>query len=209
MNININNYGNFNEKYVIRIRETLIKALSAHPRTLLLRVDLRLPESETHLFNPDPSIITRFVASLKSQIMADIKQKRRLGKRTHDCSVRHIWVREFNQAGKPHYHVVLMFNKDTYAYPGTYKPKEGAYIHNLAFMIMEAWIRALNFSFLPDYTQYYSLVHFPANCYYHLNVNDVNFKNQLSDVIHRVNYLAKEYSKDYSDGQRNFGCSQY
>lgn len=76
-------------------------------------------------------------------------------------------------------------------------------------MIMEAWIRALGLNTVNNHQQYYSLVEFPASCYSHLSKNHNNFTNQLSNVTDRLNYLAKDYSKDNFDGQRNFGCSQY
>ncbi|MCU6209280.1 inovirus Gp2 family protein, partial [Enterobacter cloacae] len=35
------------------------------------------------------------------------------------------------------------------------------------------------------------------------------FTEQYTEITNRVNYLAKEHSKDNTDGQRNFGCSQF
>ncbi len=76
-------------------------------------------------------------------------------------------------------------------------------------MIMEAWVRALGLNTVVNHQQYYPLVEFPANCYYHLSKNHSDYTAQLSNVTDRLNYLAKDYSKDNSDSQRNFGCSQY
>ncbi|MFJ5434006.1 inovirus Gp2 family protein [Pectobacterium sp. CHL-2024] len=208
MNINTNSYGLLNRNYVNRIQETIIKALQEYPRVMLLRVDLRLPETNMDYYNGDSMLITRFIVSLKAQIEADLLKKHKLGKRIHLCHLRYIWAREFNQIGRKHYHVALLFNRETYAYPGSYSQRNGGYSHNLSLMIMEAWARALNINNTVNPQSYYSLVEFPTNCYYHLSKNSVNFDVQLSAVIDRVNYLAKEYSKDNSDGQRNFGCSQ-
>ncbi|EOK4231882.1 TPA: inovirus-type Gp2 protein [Escherichia coli] len=36
-----------------------------------------------------------------------------------------------------------------------------------------------------------------------------HYQNDYATIMNRLSYLAKEYSKDYSDGKRNFGCSQY
>lgn len=209
MNFNTGSYGSLNQNYVKRIHETINKSLQEYPRTLLLRVDLRLPEMHSMNYNTDSTLITRFIVSLKSQIEADLLKKQNAGKRVHPCRLRHIWTREFNHEGRKHYHVVLLFNKDTYAYPGNYTPTDGEYSQSLALMIMKAWVRALNLSSAMNYQQYYALVEFPVNCYYHLNVNSDNYNTQSNAVVVRVNYLAKEYSKDSSDGQRNFGCSQY
>ncbi|EMU8144924.1 inovirus Gp2 family protein [Salmonella enterica] len=205
MNINTAGFGPLNEKHIIRIQETLDKSLEEHPRILLLRVDLHLPD-EGHA---DSAVITRFIVSLKEQIKSDLHRKKTSGKRTFPCYLRHIWVREFSQTGKKHYHVALLMNKDNYAYPGNYKPTDGVYPHNLAVMIMEAWVRALNLVRNDNYRRYYSLVHFPRHCSFHLIKYSADFKEQYQSTMERLSYFAKEYSKDYSDGQRNFGCSQY
>ncbi|CAI1931627.1 inovirus Gp2 family protein [Serratia fonticola] len=204
---NINSHGPLNIKYVNRIRETLNNSLREHHRTLVLRVDLRLPESSP--YNTDSTLITRFIESLKSQKNADIYKKIFSKKRYHPCRIRYAWAREFSKNGKKHYHVVLFFNKDTYAYPGTYKPnQEGVYHHNLALMIMEAWVRALKLHQEDNHQKHYKLVHFPGNCYTHLNMADLTYLHDYEAVMNRLSYLAKEYSKDSSDRQRNFGCSQ-
>ncbi|HBM3061554.1 TPA: inovirus Gp2 family protein [Klebsiella oxytoca] len=209
MSINTNSYGTLNQNYVKRIQDTITKALNDYPRVMVLRVDLRLPEIETGSYKHDSGIVTRFVVSLKAQIEADLLKKCNAGKRVHSCHVRHIWAREFNEYGKKHYHVALLFNRETYAYPGSYTSTDGEYTHNLAMMIMEAWVRALGLNTVVNHQQYYPLVEFPASCYYHLSKNHNDYTAQLSSVTDRLNYLAKDYSKDNSDSQRNFGCSQY
>jgi len=200
MDINIGSYGPLNQYSVKRISETLNKALLEYPRTLVLRVDLRLPDSQCY----ESTLITRFIVSLKAQIAADLNRKQKSGIRTHPCSVRYIWAREFGQCGKRHYHVVLLFNKDTYAYAGSYQSE----YHNLAHMIQEAWSRVLNIPPAPDGYPHYALVEFPPDPYYHLNTRKESFNADYQAVMNRVLYLAKTYSKDCSDGQRNFGYSQ-
>lgn len=209
MSINTNSYGTLNQNYVKRIQDTITKALNDYPRVMVLRVDLRLPEIETDSYKHDSGIVTRFIVSLKAQIEADLLKKCQAGKRIHPCRVRHIWAREFNEYGKKHYHVALLFNREVYAYPGSYTNMDGKYTHNLALMIMEAWVRALGLNTVVNHQQYYPLVEFPAGCYYHLSKNHNDYTAQLLNVTDRLNYLAKDYSKDNSDSQRSFGCSQY
>lgn len=205
MSINIASYYPLNENHKKRLRETLDKALSEYPRLLVVRVDLKLPDDEY-----DSTVITHFIVSLKAQISADLYRKQKAGKRVHPCRVRFAWAREFGQKGKKHYHLVLLFNKDTYGYPGSYYRKNDKYQHNLAFMIMEAWGRTLDPYGFNSPELFYSLVSFPATaCYYQLNTRKPGFDSGYQTVINRINYLAKVHSKDYSDGQRNFGCSQY
>lgn len=206
--VNVNSNGPLNINYMKRIQATLNKSLREYHRTMVLRIDLRLPDDSP--YEKDPALVTRFICSLKSQKDADQLKKISLHKRTHHCRIRYVWVREFNKNGKKHYHLVLFFNKDTYAYPGSYKPDhEGNYHHNLAYMIMESWVRALKLQKEDDYQKHYKLIHFPENCYAHLNRYSSTYLEDYENVINRLSYLAKEYSKDSSDNQRNIGCSQY
>ena len=204
--LNLSNNGPLNIKHIKRIQDTLNKSLREYHRTMVLRVDLRMPEN--NLYAKDSTLITRFMESLKSQKNADRLNKLSFRKRTHHCRIRHVWVREFNKNGKKHYHLALFFNQEAYAYPGTYKPDhEGKYRHNLAYMIMEAWVRALHLDKEENYQQHYRLIHFPYNCHARLNMYDLSYQDNYAAIMNRLSYLAKEYSKDYSDGKRNFGCS--
>lgn len=74
-------------------------------------------------------------------------------------------------------------------------------------MIMEAWVRALHLDQEESYQQYYRLIQFPDNCHARLNMYGLSYQNDYAVIMNRLSYLAKEYSKDHSDGKRNFGCS--
>lgn len=208
MTINTNAYGTLNKKHVARIKDTFDNAFEVYSRVLLLRVDLRMPDIDSSMYSDDASVITRFMSSLKSKIEADLTRKQKAGKRIYTCNLITVWCREFGKNDKKHYHVALWLNKDVYAYPGSYKSVDGKYNHNLAYMIMSAWVSALKIQDPINSSQhYFPLVHFPKNCYYHINKNSPNFYEELNKAIERVIYLAKDYSKDNSDGKRNFGCS--
>lgn len=198
-------YGELWEHYVNRIEETIGKALESHSRTLALRFDLRLPEIDNESFGgTDSKAITRFFQSLKEQIKADALRKKKNNKRSHPTSVRYVWAREFEQRGiKPHYHILLLLNKDTYCAPGKYDPD----IHNLAFMIKDAWCRALwleQSNFMRDH----HLAHFPVEPFVWLDINRSDLNDSYQKLRHRSLYLAKVRSKHKEDGYRNFGTSQ-
>lgn len=196
-----------NKRYKQRIKDTLDKALKEHPRTLVLKIELCIPGS---IYNPDSTLMTRFIASLDAQIAADIQKRSNSGVRVHPCTLRFVWVREFHKDGRKHYHLALFINKDTYAFPGTYYPdKKGKYSHNLSLMIMDAWIRTLRLDKDVDYQKHYWLINFSDNFYYRLNKNQISFISGYPLVLDRLRYLAKNITKNYSDGQRSFGCSQY
>ncbi|WP_024530465.1 inovirus Gp2 family protein [Serratia fonticola] len=206
MSINTPGYYILNQYHNARIKTAVAKALHEHPRTLMIRVDLYLPDKS---FNADSAQMTRFIASLKAQVNADIQRRINTGVRVHPCNLRYVWTREFCQSEIKHYHVALLFNKDTYAYPGTYRPGEnGEYMYNLSLMIMEAWVRALSLDKDEGYKKHYSLVHFTHHNYRHLNVSSPSFSVDYDEVLTWLSYFAKEYSKNHSDGQRNFGSSQ-
>lgn len=195
----ITSYGPLNSDYLNGINKTIQAALEEHPRTFALRVDLRLPDDV--LARIDAAVISRFFDSLKAKLKADSNKKRAEGKRVHPCTLRYVWVREFNQREyKKHYHVLLLLNKDAYAFLGDYRASEG----NLAALITQSWLSALGFK---D-ERYQSLAYFPDNPCYYLDVKTLDTDGVYEKLITRVSYLAKERSKISNDGERNFGCSQ-
>lgn len=188
----------YNPKYQSRIKTTLDNSLSVHPRTMVVRVDLRLPEKyETTSISP----ITRFFESLKSKINHDLACKEQCWQKKLFCQLRYAWVREIGPInGKKHFHVLLFLNKDIYHSLGDFSLEAG----NLSAMIRQAWCSALNLSF-PEYQQ---LVHFPKNGTIYIDVNHQDYPQQLYRFWERANYLAKEATKHYGDGERSFGCSR-
>ncbi|PVZ79462.1 inovirus Gp2 family protein [Serratia sp. S1B] len=201
-----------NQYYAKRITETMDKALAQYPRLLAVRFDLRFPDEENRVDCPtryydNPDVISRFINSLKSQIAEDIKRKRKAGKNTLTCDVRYIWVREHNeQETKNHYHVVLLFNKDAYAWPGRRETGTSFNRYSVFQMVIEAWVRAIK---REDHEKnHHGLIHLPHEGFYQLNRNKPDFKAKYEELTERAMYLAKDHSKNTSDGYRNFGCSQ-
>ena len=205
----ISPFGLSNQHHMDRIRETLDKSLQEYPRTFVLNLILRLPDENYEHYKADPKLITRFIESLKSQIEHTQKRKAAEGKRIRSCNVRYAWSREFGEEkGKKHYHVALMLNNDVYCNAGTYYPIQGLYIHNLALMIMEAWVRTLSLNVTPDYQKYYPLVHFVKEGDFRLDRKGKNFEYYYSQLDRSLSYLTKLATKDSSDGMRKFGCSK-
>ncbi|OVZ78999.1 inovirus Gp2 family protein [Yersinia kristensenii] len=198
-------YGPLWRHYVVRMEETLQKALVAHSRTLALRVDLHFPDPDVLVCAAtDSQTITRCMASLRAQLTAQWHRKSQPGGRIHWTDLRYIWVREFDWFGvKPHYHVVLLLNKDAYQSPGNYQ-FDGT---NLATMIMAAWYRALKIDMLTN-PKHRSLVKFPKNPCYWLDANSDNVEEVFTDLMFRIRYMAKVRSKHHDDGYRLFACSQ-
>lgn len=208
-----NNHGPLNNGYIDRIVETINFSLSEHPRTMAIRVDLRLPyisdpnahmdvDMPVYFFNIDRGVISRFFASLYSQIKYDLDVKRKEGKRVHECTMRYVWVREYSSGYKWHYHVLILLNKDTYGFLGSHRDFDNQ--DNLIGKIRKAWSSALN----GKYDECASLVYIPENPIYYLNVKGDDYHDVYSKLVFRCSYMAKDETKPYGDGGRCFGCSQ-
>lgn len=198
----------FNDTYLNRIGGVICNALKDHSQTTVVRVDLHLPEhrdiSDSILCNPDLSqgLMSRFIESLREQIVFYQRQKAWEGKRIHRCSVRYVWVLERPElSGKKHYHLALFVNTDTFNGLGSYDEKGTG----LASMIQNAWLSAMK---LRNWPEYRTLVHIPENPMAFLSLNSLDFRDNLDALTFRLSYMAKHRTKRYSSNERSFGCSQ-
>ncbi|TXE24843.1 inovirus Gp2 family protein [Serratia ureilytica] len=198
----------FNVAYLPRIAQVLCNALQEHSQTTVIRVDLHLPEdgdvgdSITSDADLSQGLMSRFIDSLKAQIVAYRHQKAREGKRCHRTSVRYVWVLEQPELdGKKHYHLALLVNTDTFNALGSYDELG----KGLASMIQNAWLSAMR---VRDWPEYLTLVHFPDNPLAFLDLNKPDFRDKLNALTFRLSYLAKHRTKRYSSNERSFGCSQ-
>ncbi len=173
----------YNPFWQQRIRETVRHALNVHPRLTALATDA--------------AVISRFINALKARIDAYQKRKHREGKRVHPTTLHYVWAREFGECkGKKHYHLMLLVNRDTWCRAGDYRAPG-----SLAGMIKQAWCSALGV----DAGRYDTLAHFPVRPAVWLERDD---DTGFQQVLERADYLAKESTKAYGTGERNFGCSR-
>lgn len=191
----------YNLDYQSSIAATVANALQSHNRVTAIRVDLRLPDNFDGL-GMSNSIMTRFIESLKAKVAADLRRKQQAWKRNLVCKLKYDWVREVGPInGKKHFHVLLLLNKDVYHSLGDFNEESG----NLSAMIRQAWCSALGLSF-PENQQ---LVHFPSGGVVYMDKKHPEFMQQQKLVLDKADYLAKEATKYYGDGERSFGCSRY
>jgi len=189
-------------QYLQRIDVTLQNAISEHPRTLAVRIDLRLPEMINCPDYPCPydnTVISKFIASLKAQVAADLKMKGN-EQRIHSCTIRYIWVRERDSSSNVHYHLVLLFNNDTYNHIGDITAIEG----NLAARIKKAWASSLGM----ELWEVSGLVNFTENGLYRLNCNSPEYNKVYHALFERLSYFAKANTKHYGEGCHSFGSSR-
>ncbi len=200
-------YGPIDRCYLSRSLEVVCDMLDHHPRVCAMRIDLRFAneslesdiDSLVCMQRSDPAVITRFFESLKSQLREEHYRK---GYRGDPALPAYIWCRERDTGPYPHYHLVLLFNKDRYAYLGNYTDPDAV---NMATRIQRAWCSALQLPY-PDNAP---LVHFPPNHTYRFDrVSAALRDTDYTSFLIRLAYLSKLATKDIGDGRRNFGCSQ-
>ncbi|XKD94930.1 inovirus-type Gp2 protein [Morganella morganii] len=115
-------------------------------------------------------------------------------------SLRYIRVREFGGTRhRKHYHLVLLFNKDIYHTAGRFNGGD-----SLAGMMQQAWCSALGLRA----ECYAHLVHFPEKGAMYLCSHSPDYKTQRALLVLQLDYLAKDYTKDYHDGYRSGGTSR-
>lgn len=199
-----------NTHYLDRIILTMSKALKDYKRVHALRLDLRLPvsDSEKDILRRDEilnntfnqkNIIKRFFESLKAKIKAQEKRMKVSGKRIYPCHLRYVWCRERNKSTNDHYHLVLFFNKDRYFSSG-YRDNE----ESLVRLIMDAWSSALG-EYVDNADRLVQLVYKGTH---YLDQNKYDFENKYQALFTRLSYFAKNRTKHYDEGKRCFGTSQ-
>lgn len=183
-------------EYLQCIDDIMWTAVNDHPRTLMIRVDPRLPligEFQVQQF------MSRFLASLKAQIEADLKRKARNGTRVHPCRLRFVWAREQGSSPNPHFHVVIFVNRDTYHCLGDFRADDG----NMAARIKKAIASAL--SIPVEYAA--GLANFPDGGVHVLDANASDFYLRRAAAFECASYLAKAATKYYGNRARHFGYS--
>ncbi|EGR3313320.1 inovirus Gp2 family protein [Vibrio parahaemolyticus] len=199
-----------NTHYLDRIILTMSKALKDYKRVHALRLDLRLPvsDSEKNILRRDEflnntfdqkNIIKRFFESLKAKIKAQEKRMKASEKRVYPCHLRYVWCRERNKSNNDHYHLVLFFNKDRYFSSG-YRDNE----ESLVRLIMDAWSSALG-EYVDNADRLVQLVYKGTH---YLDQNKYDFENKCQALFTRLSYFAKNRTKHYGEGKRCFGTSQ-
>ncbi|HAU8265640.1 inovirus Gp2 family protein [Enterobacter asburiae] len=195
-------------RYMLRRSLAVISNyLENYHRVFALRADLRFAQSHVPgepdlplcFQKDDEKAITRAIESLKSQLREEHKRSGRSGE---PRPLGYIWVRERVIGEHHHYHLVLLFDKEVYAYLGNYTESDA---DNMATRIQKAWCSAIGL----DYPEYTYLPHFPKNHTAWFTRDDaLTLSDDYYEFLLRTAYLSKDYSKDFYDGYRNFGTSQ-
>ncbi|SGZ19817.1 inovirus Gp2 family protein [Moritella viscosa] len=189
----LNNHGPLVNEYLERCQNVLDLALFEYSRVYAFRFDLRYPEK---YWATDTNVISKFTASLKAQIDADLNRKGKRGR----SNLRYVWAKEQDTSTNPHYHLMIFLNKDIYFTKGNMNAVDG----NLASMINQAWASALGLCTF----ELLGCVNFSNNGDYWINKNSVDLKKEYDACFQRLSYLAKSETKVYSGGCKSFGSSR-
>ncbi|MDD2046238.1 inovirus Gp2 family protein [Pseudomonas putida] len=194
--------GPFILQYISSLKRTIGLALAQYPRVLAFRADLRLPQgidlSECTYTN---QVISRFIESFKAKIEHNREKARDRNQYAHDCKVRYVWAREIGEGRRPHYHLLILLNRDSFYTLGRLRSERANNISRLE----EAWASALRLSV----DEVRGLVHIPGNAEYRIDRNVCpGDADELPALFHRASYLCKAATKSYGGRQRGFDTSR-
>jgi hypothetical protein len=209
------------ENYLERTWDVIEAALSEYPRLYAVRVDLHYPAGYPVERSRDNQCLKRFFYYLQWELDQS--------NFVHKTRVHYVWAREQVSSLYPHYHLVLMFNKDTLYGIGKYSPSDqGGYHHQSLFhRIVRAWAYALE---LENDSRMKGLVHYAVEKHYEqlspdeydvprcpqvVDYDSGQFEvyrgkhdSEMARLYYRASYLCKAYSKRFGEGAHCFGSSR-
>ncbi len=190
--------GPFVRSYLRCLDSVVCRTLDEYSRVFAFRFDLRFPAAiDLPDFLYTNEVIGRFLESFKAKIRHSRLKAGSSGKCIHDSKVRYVWAREIGYLGKPHYHFLILLNRDAFHRLGKFEPGRD----NIFNRLVGAWASALRLSL----DECNGLVHIPENPTYNLRRDDELGQQEL---FFRASYLCKAATKAYGDGQHGFGYSR-
>lgn len=200
-----------------QVHDVLMDAVEDFSRITAIRLDLRYPKS--YEGDEVPKAMTSFFRSLNSQIKEELKRRKRRKTSVSRERLRFIWCKEICSSSYPHFHIVIILNKDNFRHLGNYSDfsllKSVDKCKTLYQMAVSAWSRALNI----DLKAAYWGVKVPDNPIYHVVERDLfddyddedcegqSFDSMFNPLFNRAIYLTKLRSRAVGRG-RTFGTSR-
>lgn len=212
----ISNHGPLVVDYLESNLRVMVSSCENYSRSLVLFLTVRLPADYS---DNSSSIMTRFIASLNSQIQLAQERSVKDGHRIHPTVVRYVWAKERGEEGGWHFHVCLFLNRDSFFTLGSF---DSAYLRereelsvsttfgrrpaaNLAGRITRALASALG---MRD-VDVSGLVDFSKNGEYCLEPKARHeFRRRFCTVFRRLSYFAKLATKQYGGNGHAYGCSR-
>ncbi len=206
LGLSINGNYPMSERYLSSAHTVYLNALNTYSRVMMFHVTLRLPDSFSASTN---GLMSSFTTSLKKRIQRNLERRRQQVSRVHHSNLHYVWCREVSGAHKRHFHVMLLVNGNAYRALGAFDSFEP---HCLTGMVNCAWASALKLS----HEQIKGFAHFTPSAVL-IETQQIpsslghslygQFADNYEAGFHWLSYLCKLDTKEYGDGQRNFGCS--
>ncbi|TDX22948.1 uncharacterized protein DUF3296 [Modicisalibacter xianhensis] len=192
------------ENWLERALLTLQASTLHYRETFAFRIDLHFPDGMPRLpMHDDNLVLSSFFRFLRYELQ--------IANTKYPTQLRYIWAREQANSDKPHYHLMLLLNKDAFDSIGRFAPDQnGKYLRqNLYHRMMRSWLKAMGFD--ADDPRFHQLVN--------VSINSIT-KEPWSRILHRddwcamdeamymASYLCKEYSKPIGQNVHVFDSSR-
>lgn len=190
------------EEYLESLHGVIEDQVKRFPRTTAIRFELKYPTGyEGDVSNKR---IGQFIKRAKYRLHKAFLNS--TATRVYKTEFNYFWVREQDGSESPHYHFLLLLNKDAYNGLGRYDSR-----HNLYGMLRESWAGALGLSWdesvgLVSASAYKGIP--DSTPYNYVNMNNPFVNEELESLFYRASYLCKSSTKTYQGRERSFGCSQ-
>ncbi|WP_442488839.1 YagK/YfjJ domain-containing protein [Halomonas litopenaei] len=191
------------ENYLDPTINEILSATRNRPRTFIFRADLKFPEFMAPCAMHDNNkVLTQFIRFFKYEI--------KKASAPYRMSLQYIWAREQETSEKPHYHLVIMLNKDVFDSLGCQSPDEyGSYTRdNLFHRMMRSWLKAMGFHHEAPLGQLISLGENPVTKQVWTSVLSEHDWYAINEAVYIASYLCKAYTKPFAQGIRLFGTSE-
>ncbi|HCR1218429.1 TPA: inovirus Gp2 family protein [Pseudomonas aeruginosa] len=190
--------GPFIAEYLASLKNTIDLALGQYPRLLVFRADLRLPRGiDLPDYAHTNQVMSKFIESFKAKIEHNREKARDQNPYAHGCRVRYVWAREVGAKERPHYHLLILLNRDAFYTVGKLQSENP----NMISRLQEAWASALGL----QVDEVSGLVEIPDNATYRVDRGD---GIAVASLFHRASYLCKDATKRFGDGLHGFGSSR-
>lgn len=192
--------------YLHRSLWVIRSAIRHYPRLFAVRIDLRFPDGLTA---PGMRLSNKCLKRFFYHLEWELEQSHL----THPTRLFYLWAREQLTASNPHYHMVLMLNRDAISSVGqTVLSPGGQYAEqNLFHRIARAWQYALD---LPSSSACKGLIHVAKDpltqqiACAHVRSGHISEKEEAQRLVYMTSYLCKQYSKPFGAGSHCFGSSR-
>ncbi|REC94970.1 YagK/YfjJ domain-containing protein [Kushneria indalinina] len=192
------------ENFLERSLFTLNLARETNRTTFAFRVDLHFPDAMPRSrMHDDNVVLARFFRFFFYEL--------RKANTKYPPTPRYLWAREQASSNKPHYHLMLLFNKDAFDSIGKFAPDyDGIYSRqNIYHRIMRSWLKAMGFDADdPRFGQLVNVSKDPVTKVPWSNILHLDDWYAMDEAMFMASYLCKAYSKPFNQGIHVFDSSR-